>query len=171
MDFTYVPDEMWKKLAIDFAKRWLSHDGLWFQAVENEYGMDKAIELDIEAWKKQTKLEAKRIMELLGLEKGGGLDSLERCLQYRMYAFINQQKTVRRNENILDFYMTSCRVQAARERKNLEYFPCKPVGLVEYAYFAKEIDERISTECLACPPDKTERDWHCGWRFRLNTEL
>ncbi len=171
MDFTHVPDEMWKKLAIDFAKRWLAHDGLWFQAVEKEYGMDKAIELDIEAWKRQTKLEARRIMNLLGLEKGGGLESLEACLKYRMYAFINQQEIVRRNEHILDFYMTSCRVQAARERKNLEPFPCKPVGLVEYSYFAKEIDPRISTECLACPPDENERDWHCGWRFRLNIDL
>lgn len=171
MNFDYVSDEMWKKLAIDFAKRWLSHDGLWFQAVEKEYGMDKAIELDIEAWKRQTKLEARRIMRLLDLEKGGGLDALETCLKYRMYAFLNEQRIVRRNEHILDFYMTSCRVQAARERRDMDYFPCKPVGLVEYGYFAKEVDERISTECIGCPPDETGPGWHCGWRFRLDTNI
>jgi len=32
----------------DSAKNWLAHDGLWFQAVERQYGMEKAIELDKE---------------------------------------------------------------------------------------------------------------------------
>lgn len=34
----------------DQAKNWLAHDGLWFQAVEKQYGMKTAIELDKEAW-------------------------------------------------------------------------------------------------------------------------
>lgn len=167
MKFEYVPDEMWKELAIDFAKRWLSHDGLWFQAVENKYGIDDAIEVDVKAWEKQTVLEAKRIMNLLGLEKGGGLKNLEVCLKYRMYAFLNEQKSVWVDDNTLEFHMISCRVQNARKRKNLEFFPCKPVGLVEYGFFAKEIDDRIVTECIGCPPDKVGPGWHCGWRFKI----
>jgi len=169
MKFDYVPEEMWKNLAIDFAKRWLSHDGLWFQEVERKYGIDEAIEVDVEAWKKQTKLEAKRILSLLGLSKGGGLDNLEECLKYRMYAFINEQKTVRVDDNTLEFYMESCRVQNARERKGMDFFPCKPVGMVEYGYFAKEIDDRITTECIGCPPDKVGPGWHCGWKFIIKT--
>ncbi len=77
MKYDYVPEEMWKELVIDFAKRWLSHDGLWFQRVEKEYGIDKAIEIDIEAWRKQTILEARRIMKLLNIEKDGGLKLLK----------------------------------------------------------------------------------------------
>jgi hypothetical protein len=30
----------------DMAKRWLAHDGLWFQAVEKAYGMEAAIRMD-----------------------------------------------------------------------------------------------------------------------------
>lgn len=167
MKFDYVPDEMWKELTIDFAKRWLSHDGLWFQEVEKMYGIEKAIEVDIGAWEKQTRLEGKRIMSLLGLAEGGGLESLATCLKFRMYAFINEQKTIRVDNNTLDFYMISCRVQSARERKKMEYFPCKSVGLVEYGYFATTIDPRIKTECLGCPPDKVGPGWHCGWRFTI----
>ena len=31
------------ELLQDMAKRWLAHDGLWFQAVERAHGMDEAI--------------------------------------------------------------------------------------------------------------------------------
>lgn len=166
-DFSYVPEEMWRELAIDFAKRWLSHDGLWFQSVERNFGLEAAIENDIAAWKGQTQLEAKRIMKLLHISPGGGLDALEEALRYRMYAFINEQKTIRRDENTLDYYMTSCRVQRARQGKNMDFFPCKPVGQVEYEYFAKTIDHRIVTTCIGCPPDEKHPDWYCGWRFTL----
>ena len=168
MKFDYVPDHLWKEIAIDFAKRWLSHDGLWFQEVEKKYGMEKAVEIDIEAWKKQTVLEARRIMSLLHIEPGGGLEALERCLQFRMYAFINEQKTIFLNNNTLEFYMETCRVQRARELKGMEHFPCKEVGIVEYSYFAKEIDPRIKTQVIGCPPDKVGPGWHCGWRFSID---
>jgi hypothetical protein len=63
--------------------------------------------------------------------------------------------------------MHDCRVQSARQRKGLPDFPCKPVGLVEYATFAETIDPRIETRCLTCPPDAHPADHHCGWEFRL----
>ncbi len=63
--------------------------------------------------------------------------------------------------------METCRVQRARELKELEYFPCKEVGKVEYGYFASEIDSRIKTEVIGCPPDKTGSGWHYGWRFKI----
>lgn len=165
MKYDYVPDEMWKELAIDFAKRWLSHDGLWFQAAERNYGMDAAIKLDVEAWERQTVLEAKRIMTMLGIEPGGGLEALDKCLRFRMYAFLNEQESVREDENTLIFKMTTCRVQRARQNKNLDFFPCKPVGIVEYGKFAETIDSRITTSCIGCPPDPIPDDWHCAWKF------
>lgn len=167
MNFDYVEDKMWKELAIDFAKRWSSHDGLWFQAVERHFGMEAAIELDIEAWEKQTVLEAKRIMKLLGMEPGGGLEALETALKYRTLAFINEQHSEKMNDNTLIFYMDECRVQRAREQKQMDAFPCKPVGLREYSKFAETIDPRIKTECLGCPPDPKSNSWHCAWKFTI----
>ena len=168
MSYDYVPEKLWKELAMDFAKRWLSHDGLWFQAVEKNYGIDAAIQNDIQAWEKQTVLEARRIMKMLDIKPGGGLDALAECLRYRMYAFLNQQQIERPNEKTLIFKMVSCRVQAARERKKMDFFPCKPVGLVEYGNFAEAVDPRIKTRCIGCPPDKIPSDWHCAWEFTID---
>ena len=155
------------KLLDDFAKRWLAHDGLWFQSIEKARGLEEAVEHDIEAWRKFTVLEAKRIMAFLELPPNGGLDALERALKFRLYAFLNVQEIIRPDEHTLIFKMIDCRVQSARNRKNLPDHPCKPVGVVEYSLFASTIDSRIKTTCLACPPDPHPAEFYCGWQFVL----
>jgi len=151
----------------DFAKNWLAHDGLWFQAVENNSDMKTAIQLDTEAWDRFTKIEAKRIMARHGIPENGGLEALKKALNYRLYSVLNEQTVTEETPNSFVFKMVDCRVQSARKRKNLPPFPCKSVGIVEYTEFAKTIDPRIKTECLACPPDEDERDYYCGWRFSI----
>lgn len=150
----------------DFAKNWLAHDGLWFQAVEQAFGLDKAIELDAEAWRGFAPIEARRIKARLGLPEKGGLDALEIALGHRLYAVLNRQ-TVEREEDKLLFHMNECRVQQARKRKDLPDFPCKSVGLVEFTEFAKAIDPRIQTRCISCPPDGHPAHFYCGWEFNL----
>jgi hypothetical protein len=80
------------ELLKDSAKNWLAHDGLWFQAVENQCGMDTAIRLDAEAWAKFTVIEAKRIMERHNIKPGGGIPALIQALNFRLYAYINKQE-------------------------------------------------------------------------------
>ena len=63
--------------------------------------------------------------------------------------------------------MLDCRVQSARRREGLSDFACKPVGVVEYTEFARAIDPRIHTRCIACPPDAGAREWFCAWEFTL----
>ena len=160
--------ETLENMLVDFAKNWLAHDGLWFQAVEKQYGMPKAIELDAEAWATFTVLEARRIMALHDIPERSGLDGLKKALGFRLYAVLNKQEIRNETENSFEFYMVDCRVQSARRRKNLPLFPCKSVGIVEYAGFAKTIDERIQTECIACPPDpEAGKEYFCGWRFSI----
>ncbi len=152
-------------IIVDDAKNWLAHDGLWFQAVEKMYGIDKAIEADTAAWDKFTVIEAQRIMARLGLEPGGGIPALVECLQHRLYARLNLQEAIEVTEDRAVFRMVDCRVQSARKRKGLPDFPCKSVGLVEYAGFARTIDPRIETRCIACPPDPHPEDFWCAWEF------
>ena len=151
----------------DFAKNWLAHDGLWFQAVERHYGMEKAIKLDTEAWEQFTKVEARRIMGRHNIPDNGGLEALKRALQYRLYSVLNEQEITEETDNSFIFKMVDCRVQSARKRKGMDLFPCKSVGIVEYTEFARTIDPRIKTECIACPPDDGERDFFCGWKFSI----
>jgi hypothetical protein len=155
------------ELLRDAAVNWLAHDGLWFRAVEDKFGLEAALELDRNAWEKFTVLEAKRIMKRLGLAEGGGIRALVQALKLRLYAHINVQEMSEITEDRLVFRMRSCRVQEARKRQGLAPFPCKSIGTVEYSGFARTIDPRIETGCLTCPPDpKPEGTW-CAWEFSL----
>jgi len=155
------------RLVIDDAKNWLAHDGLWFQAVERAHGMAAAIEADRAAWEQFTRIEARRILERLGLEPGGGIPALLECLQHRLYARLNSQEVAESSDRRAVFVMRDCRVQSARRRKGLPDFPCKPVGLAEYSGFASTVDPRIQTRCLSCPPDPHPEDRWCAWEFTL----
>ena len=79
------------KLIVTGAKNWLAHDGLWFQAVERKRGIHEAMDADVDAWRMFSPIEAKRIMEFLGIKPGGGLEALKTALQYRLYAHLNKQ--------------------------------------------------------------------------------
>jgi hypothetical protein len=152
----------------DGAVNWLAHDGLWFRAVEDKFGLEAAMELDAQAWEKFTVLEAKRIMKRTNLPEGGGIPALVQALKLRLYAHINVQEISEVTAERLVFRMRRCRVQEARERQGLAPFPCKPVGIVEYSGFARTIDPRIETRCLACPPDPRPENTWCAWEFFIN---
>jgi hypothetical protein len=155
-------------IIVDDAKNWLAHDGLWFQAVDQKYGMEAAIEIDRMAWEHFTVVEAKRIMARLGLEPGGGIPALVECLKHRLYARLNLQEAIEVTDSRAVFRMVDCRVQSARKRKGLPDFPCKTVGIVEYAGFARTVDPRIETRCIACPPDPHPENFWCAWEFILS---
>ncbi len=74
----------------DAAKNWIAMDGLWFQAVEQAYGMDTALALDRGVWEQFAVIEAQRIKERLALPEKGGLDALEIALKNRLVSLINK---------------------------------------------------------------------------------
>jgi len=151
----------------DASKLWLAHDGLWFLAWEKRFGIESAMEGDTEAWQRFAGLEAQRIMKRLGVEPGSGVDELAECLRHRLYANMCRFTLHRRGENELKIRMNNCRVQDARNRKGLEPFPCKSVGIVEFSTFASTVNPEFSTECIQCPPDECTPGGWCEWTFKL----
>lgn len=149
------------------AVNWLAQDGVWFQGVEFSHGMDVAKQCNDSCWGEFSPFEAWSIRRLLGLSAAPGLEGLRQALGYRLYAVINEQSMREDGENALVFRMDKCRVQTARRRKGLDDYPCKSGGMVEYMSFARAIDPRIGTECVACPPDEHPDEWFCAWRFVL----
>jgi len=147
-----------------YAKSWAAHDGCWFLAAEEKYGLETAMMLDAASWARFAPLEAGRIKTAFGIPDGGGILSLEQALKLRMYALANRQEVVRIEENTLELRMIECRVQQARRRKGLQDFPCKRVSVIGFPAFAQAIDPKIQTECLACPPDPVGAGY-CRWRF------
>lgn len=165
-DINELPREKLLELISVYSKNWLALDGLWFQSVENKYGMDEAMEHDTNAWERYTVIEAKRIKEFLGLPEKAGLEGLERALRFRLYSPLNKDEIII-SGNELTYRVLDCRVQTARKRKSMPYHPCRSVGLVEYGGFAKAIDERFETKCLSCHPEITDETCACGWLFTL----
>jgi Family of unknown function (DUF6125) len=170
-DINEMSREELRGLLRDAALNWLAHDGLWFRAVEDAHGLETAMELDRKAWEQFTVIEAKRIMRRLGLAPGGGIEALVRALSFRLYAHVNVQEVAEVTAARCLFRMKNCRVQEARQRQGLADFPCKSVGLVEYAGFARAIDPRIETRCLVCPPDPHPADSWCAWEFTIPEKL
>ena len=158
-------EELLKLLEI-YAKNWAAHDGCWFLAAEERYGLETAMDLDAASWNRFAPIEAERIKNGFGLPDNGGLDTLETALNLRMYSLANRQEVVRTEQNTLELRMIECRVQQARRRKGLQDFPCKRVSVIGFPQFATAIDPGIRTECLACPPDPVGQGY-CRWRFTV----
>ena len=151
-----------------FAKNWLAHDGCWFLAAEERFGIETAIALVACSWARFAAVEARRIMTTFNIPSGGGLPALEKALGLRLYSAVNAQRVEWAEDRThLRFFMDECRVQQARRRKGLVPFPCKQVGAIEFRTFAETIDPRISTTCLHCPPD-APGNRYCGWEFTLS---
>ncbi len=151
----------------DISKNWLALDGTWFQTVEHDLGLEKAMELNIKQWTRFTVIEAKRIMKRFNIPPNGGIPALIKALKFRVYANINIQETIEISENRCVFRMNNCRVQYARKQRGLPDFPCKGVGLIEYGLFAETIDPRIETNCICCPQDPHPEEYFCAWEFIL----
>jgi hypothetical protein len=160
--------ESLQQLLDSVAVNWLANDGVWFQAVEFSSGMVDAKRCNDSCWAFFSPFEAWSIKNFLNLPPEAGLEGLKKALNFRIYARINTQQIIEESSDSIVFQMNECRVQSARKRKGLDDYPCKSGGVVEYTYFARSIDERINTECIACPPDAHPDQWYCAWRFKIN---
>jgi len=162
-----LPEEKLNEMREALAVNWLANDGVWFQTVEFKRGMNDAKRCNDSCWGQFSPFEAWSIKRYLGLPEQAGLEGLKKALQFRLYAFINEQSFAEETAKSFIFQMNQCRVQNARKRKGLADYPCKSGGLVEYTTFAEAIDSRIKTECIACPPDPHPSDYFCAWRFSI----
>ena len=165
--FKQMPKEAIIELLRAVAVNWLAMDGIWFQGMENRMGMNDAKRCNDTCWAQIAPYEAFCIKDLLGMEPLPGLAGLKTAFGFRLYALVNEQSIEEPEEGVLIFRMNKCRVQTARQRRQLPDYPCKSAGIVEYPYFARAIDPRIKTECLGCPPDPHPPEWVCAWKFTL----
>lgn len=149
------------------AINWLAEDGIWFQSVESKHGMLDAKRCNDSCWAWFSPFEAWSIKRILNLSEQPGIEGLKAALQLRLYAKINVQSFIDESPNSIIFQMNNCRVQAARENKGMDDYPCKSAGMVEYTNFARAIDSRVKTECIGCPPDDHPKEWFCAWRFSI----
>lgn len=162
-----LPREMLEALCLASAKNLIAIDGTWFQSVERECGMDAAMHHDVEAWRRYTASEARRLAVMLDLGENPGLAGLARALPLKLTSLANRTELSWTEDGALVFRVVECRVQAARARKGMPYHPCKPAGVAEYEGFARALDPRISCECVSCFPDVSDETCACAWKFTI----
>lgn len=167
MSLEDLSKEELKDLVRIYARNMFALDGVWFQSVEQQDGMEAAMHHDRNAWRRFTETEARRIKKFLGLPDRAGLDGLEQALALRFPALANTGINMEREGNVLTYKVMDCRVQTARKRKGMAFHPCESAGIIEHRFFAKIIDDRIECETISCYPCVTDPDCACSWRFVL----
>ncbi|MCL0030201.1 DUF6125 family protein [Thermodesulfovibrionales bacterium] len=101
------------KLMDTVAVNWLANDGVWFQAIEFESGMNDAKRCNDSCWAHFAPFEAWSIKKFLNLPEQAGLDGLKKALNFRLYARINTQSFIDEGQNSFIFQMNECRVPSS----------------------------------------------------------
>ena len=147
---------------------WMTLDGLWFSGVEERFGLEAAVELDIRMWKIGSKIEAKRIRKLLNL--GAGLDNVLRAINFMSWA-PGFDYEVKRFENRAVWTCRHCPPQEQRLKMGKGEFPCEPTFDSCFRNVIQVVDPNIKLQCIFCPPGPHPDDAWCRWEFSDKTDF
>lgn len=162
-----LPKETLAELARTYARNWQTLDGLWFQNVEAEYGLEAAAKLDLKNWEKQAMIEAERIKKVLKLNEGG-LSAVLTVLSFMSWQLVSPIfECEEESPQKIVFYYPRCPVQEARKRRGKEEFPCKTMKLTLLSNIARVVEPRAAVKCLTCPPDPHPERFWCKWELSL----
>jgi hypothetical protein len=132
--------------------------------VEERYGTDKALEIDVTMWDVSSRIEARRIKEILAIPDNGGLEAVMRTIHFMSWA----PKCAYRVEKMVDatiLTVTFCPPQEARVKSGKGVFACRPTFEVGFGNVAEVIDPRVKVSCKYCPPGPYPSDSWCQWEF------
>ncbi len=160
-----LPREKLEELILMYSRNWHTVDGLWFRGVEQKYGIEAALDIDIAMWKAMSRTEAKRLKEILGIGEGGGVEAVLRVVNLMSWAPASEYELHREGDRTL-LTCIHCPPQEARVKKGIGEFACRPTFEFGFQNVAAVIDPRVSVTCLFCPPGPHPEDTWCQWEFR-----
>lgn len=142
-------------------------DGLWFLGIEQKYGFDAAMELDMKVWRRFSLIHARRLVKNFAIREDTPVRTLAKLIQVDPATAIFKPEVVTLTDSKAVFRCIDCPVQVARLRDGKGIFPGKPVCLAIYTAYAEVIDPRIKVSCLACPPDIHAPPYWCEWQIEI----
>jgi len=142
-------------------------DGLWFLAVEQKYGFDAALELDLEVWRRFSRVHGRRLLKSFAIKEDSPIRTLVKLLQADPIMSIYRPEVVTLTDNKAVFRCVECPTQIARIRDGKGVFPGQRVCSAMYTAYAELIDPRIKTDCLTCSPDADQPGYWCEWQFEI----
>jgi len=163
-DYSQIPTEK----MVEVCSRSLNTiDGLWFLSVEQKYGFDVALELDVEVWQRFSLIHGRRLVKNFAIKEDSPIRAFIKLVQVDPYMAVLKPEIVMLNDNKAVLRCTECPAQEARTKDGRGLFPCKPVCLAMYTSYAEAVDPRIKVSCLLCPPDAHPPQYWCEWQFEL----
>ncbi len=161
-----LPKEKLIELITMYSRNWHTCDGLWFLGVEKKYGTDAALKIDIDMWDVSSRVEAKRIKEIMGIPDNGGLDAVLRTINFMSWAAKCDYRVERQEDTSL-LTVVSCPPQEARIKSGIGQFACRPTFETGFSNVARIIDPRVTVSCIHCPPGPHPPGSWCQWEFKI----
>ena len=136
----------------------------WRFAVENEYGLDETLKIELDFIGEIGKSHAVGLKKIFDI--GKGITGLKEAFRFLPENFVEPFNVVEQSPKHIVFRNPSCTAQKARLKRNKREYPCKEPAIIYFTKFASEVDPQIKTTCIICPPDKGN-NCTCQWRFEV----
>nr|MDO8112259.1 DUF6125 family protein [Candidatus Sigynarchaeota archaeon] len=157
-------------------------DGLWFMKTEEQFGFDKALQIDRDVWKIFGQKEAQRLVKYYqdkGILKKN--DSPVKALEMLLVKSLFNKTLkfhIEKTGEELFFWVDDCKTLAGMKKvgrpETQASTVCYEIGFTFYDSFAKAVDPAFTTECVFTPftkiKPKQAENGVCGWHFVLGKQ-
>lgn len=159
--------EQLEELVRTYARNMLALDGVWFQSVERELGMDRAMRHDERVWQAFTQTEARRIKGFLAVARQAGTGRTGAGAFAPLRGIRQPAGRTDTGKRFPDIPCgrlpgTVC-TQAKRDAVASVSVRRNP----RIRIFRQTIDDRIVCEPVSCFPRVSDPGCACSWRFTM----